>query len=138
MKIFKNKFFIGAIMCSFLCILFSLYRLGHHYIQIKIDDIPLSYEEISYVFKDERIIVTHLDKDGKIQIPWSLFEGKSAIMFNLKDKNYFFKTPRFGYIVYNLNTKTNISKTTYVYDFGVIKFSNSLEMGSIKNGIPKN
>ena len=137
MKLLKNKFFIGALICSLLALCFSLFSLGFHSIQLNIDGKPLANEEISYFFKAENISATHLDKDGKILIPWSLLENRRTLFFSVKEKTYFFKTPKYGSIEYNLNTKTNVSTTTYIYDFGFFKFFRSKSNTNIQPVVPK-
>ena len=116
MKYLKNKYFIWSCVLTIALASFVLYRLGKHSIQFMVDGQPLVYEPITAFHLKTKNPMDKLDSEGKLHLPWG-FTQSGSTMLKIKEKVYYFKIPKLGRIVHNVDTKKKIETTKYIWDF---------------------
>jgi len=91
-------------------------NLGFHSIQFLIDGKPLVKEPITAFYLNPEKTTDSLDDKGMFHLPWG-FKAEGMAFLKVRGEKFYFKVPKFGRIVHNIDTKNQTASTKYIWDF---------------------
>ena len=102
---------------------FCLYRFGSRSLQILIDDKPLANVQIEAFYSPSGIKLPQpaLDEDGKLHLPWGLFQKNEAIEITYNGHSHVFVLEPNSKTVYREYSNSNQSFKESQIDYGLFK-----------------